>query len=153
MTLFKNCWQNFKLSRNLFLMGVYLHCRDMKKFLKILLLWNDWSDFKIIHKNGPWMNFFKTCLQHFDPSKKEALMAVGYLHYTDLKNSSSVKRLVRLWNNLTEMFLWCPFSKLVSKIFICQKTIANCWQLQWSTCSPSVFSHYQPCAFFKADLF
>ena len=47
--LFKNCSQSFDPSINMALVnGGFLHCRDMKKFLKNLLLRNCWSDFEVI---------------------------------------------------------------------------------------------------------
>ena len=47
--LFKNWSQNFDPSINMALVnGGFLHYRDMKKFLKNLLLRNRWSDFEII---------------------------------------------------------------------------------------------------------
>ena len=46
---FQNCSQNFDLSINMALVnGDFSHYRDMKKFLKNLLLRNCWSDFEII---------------------------------------------------------------------------------------------------------
>ena len=48
----------------------FLHYRDMKKFLKNLLLRNCWSDFEIIN---------------FDLSINMALVNGGFLHYTDMK--------------------------------------------------------------------
>ena len=49
VTLFKNFSRNFDPSTNMALVnGGFLHCTDMKKFLKILLLLNHWSEFEII---------------------------------------------------------------------------------------------------------
>ena len=49
MTLFKIYSRNFDPSINMALMnGGFLHYTDIKKFLKNLLPWNCWSDFKII---------------------------------------------------------------------------------------------------------
>ena len=46
---FQNCLQNFDLPKNMALVnGGFLHYRDMKKFLKNLLLQNCRSDFEII---------------------------------------------------------------------------------------------------------
>ena len=51
---FQNCSQNFDLSINMALVnGGFLHCTDMKKFLKNLVLRNCWSDFeKISQESG-----------------------------------------------------------------------------------------------------
>ena len=49
LTLFKYCRLNFDQSINMALViGGFLHYKDMKKFLKNLLLRNHWSDFEII---------------------------------------------------------------------------------------------------------
>ena len=46
---FQKCLRNFDLPKNMALMNWgFSHYRDMKKFLKNLLLRNSWSDFKII---------------------------------------------------------------------------------------------------------
>ena len=46
---FKKCTQNFDPTINMALVnGGFKHFRDMKKFLKNLLLGNCWSDFEII---------------------------------------------------------------------------------------------------------
>ena len=53
VTLFKNCSRNFDQSINMALVnGGFLHYRDMKKFLKGLLLKNRWSDFEIISQES-----------------------------------------------------------------------------------------------------
>ena len=49
MNFFKNCSRNFDPSMNMALVnGGFLHYRDMKKFLKNLLLRNGRSDLEVI---------------------------------------------------------------------------------------------------------
>ena len=46
---FQKCSRNFDLSINMALVnGGFLHCTDMKKFLKNLILGNHLSDFEVI---------------------------------------------------------------------------------------------------------
>ena len=53
VTVFKICSQNFYLSINMALVnGGFLHYTDMKKYLKILVLRNRWSDFEIISQES-----------------------------------------------------------------------------------------------------
>ena len=65
--------------------GGFLHYRDMKKFLKNLLLWNCWSDFEIISQECSLGDPFQKCLQNFDQSINMALVNGGFLHYRDMK--------------------------------------------------------------------
>ena len=65
--------------------GGFLHYKDMKKFLKNFSLQNRLSDFEIIHRNVPWVTFFKNCSQNFDLSINMALVNGGFLLYTDMK--------------------------------------------------------------------
>ena len=63
----------------------YLHYREMKKFLKILLLRHVWSDFEIISQkcssDDPFQNIFAKLLF----VKKHGSGDRGYLHRTDMK--------------------------------------------------------------------
>ena len=63
----------------------YLHYREMKKFLKILLLRHVWSDFEMISQKGslddPFQNMFAKLLF----VKKHGSGDRGYLHHTDMK--------------------------------------------------------------------
>ena len=68
----------------------FSHYRDMKKFLKNLLLRNCWSDFEIISQECSLGDLFKKCLQNFDLSINMALVNGGFLHYTDMKKFMSV---------------------------------------------------------------
>ena len=85
------------------------------------------------------MTLFKKCSQNFDLSKNMAAMGVRffalYRHEETLKKSSSLKLLIRFWNNFTGMFLGWPFSKLVHEILIHQKT--------WSPLGGGLFALYR----------
>ena len=65
--------------------GGSLHYTDMKKFIKILLLRNRWSDFEIVSQECSLGDLFKYCSQNFDPSINMALVYGGFLHYIDIK--------------------------------------------------------------------
>ena len=127
MTLFKNCLRNFDWSRNMALVnGGFLHYTEMKKFLKILLLWNSWLDFEIISQTCslgyPFQKLFaKFWLVKKHGSGEWGLLAL-YRNEEILENSSSLKWLDRFWNNFTEMFLGWSFSKIVREILIGQET-------------------------------
>ena len=69
-----------------------MHYKDIKKFLKNLL-WNPWSDFKIVSQEcssgDPFEKLLpkivcKNCSQNFGPSINMALVNGGYLHLTDI---------------------------------------------------------------------
>ena len=65
--------------------GGFLHYRDMKKFLKNLLLRNRWSDFEIISQKCSLGDPFQKCSRNFDPSINMALVNGGFLHLMDMK--------------------------------------------------------------------
>ena len=99
--------------------GGFLHYRDMKKFLKKLLLQNCWSDFEIISQECSLGDPFKKSLQNFDPSINMALVNGGFSHYRDMKKF--LKNLL-LRNYLPdfeiisqEYSLSDPFQKLFAK--------------------------------------
>ena len=63
---FKNCLRNFDPSINMALVnGGFSHYRDMKKFLKNLLLPNCWSDFEIISQECSLGDPFQNMLAKF----------------------------------------------------------------------------------------
>ena len=63
---FQKCSQNFDLSINMALVnGGFLHYRDMKKFLKNLLLQNCRSDFEIISQEYSLSDPFQKLLAKF----------------------------------------------------------------------------------------
>ena len=99
--------------------GGFLHYTDMKKFLKKFLLWNRWSDFEIISQECSLGDPFRKVFAKFWSVHKHGewgLLAL-YRHEKILKKSSSLKLLVRFWNNFTGIFLGLPFSKIVRKIY------------------------------------
>ena len=82
LTLFKNCSRNFDWWRNMALVNEgYLHYREMKKFLKILLLRHVWSDFEMISQKGSMDDPFQKLLAKFLSFKNMALVNGGYLQY------------------------------------------------------------------------
>ena len=120
----QNCLRNFDPSINMALVnGGFLHYRDMKKFLKNLLLWNCWSDFEIISQKCSLGDLFQKLFAKFWSVYKHGSGEWGLLalkgHEEILKKSCSPKLLVRFWNNFTGMFFGWPFSKIVRKILIC----------------------------------
>ena len=122
MTLFKNCSRNFDPSKNMALVnGVFLHYMGHEEILKKSSSRNCWSDFEINHWNVPWVTLFKKLFSKFWSIYKHGSGEWGlfalYWHEEILKKSS-LRPLVRFWNNFTEMFLEWPFSKSVSEIFI-----------------------------------
>ena len=89
--------------------GGYLHYMEIKKFLRILLLWNGLSEFEIISQgcslNDPFQKLFVKFWSVKKHSSGEWGLLALYGNEEILKNSSSLKLLVRFWNNFTEMFL------------------------------------------------
>ena len=65
--------------------GGFSHYRDMKKFLKNLLLRNCWSDFEIISQEYSLSDPFQNCSQNFGLSINMALVNGGALHFIDMK--------------------------------------------------------------------
>ena len=65
--------------------GGFSHYRDMKKFLKNLLLRNCRSDFEIISQEYSLSDPFQKLLANFDLSINMALVNGGFLHYMDMK--------------------------------------------------------------------
>ena len=65
--------------------GGFSHYRNMKKFLKNLLLRNCRSDFEIISQEYSLSDLFKNCSQNFDMSINMALVNGGFVHYMDMK--------------------------------------------------------------------
>ena len=99
--------------------GGFLHYRDMKKFLKNLLLRNCWSDFEKISQEYSLSDPFQNCSQNFDLSINMALVNGGFLHYMDmkkfLKNFFLQNRLSDFEIISQECFLGDPFQKLFAK--------------------------------------
>ena len=100
--------------------GGFSHCRDMKKFLKNLLLRNCWSDFEIISQEYFMSDPFQNCSQNFDLSINMALVNGGFLHCRDMKKF--LKNFF-LQNHLSdfeiisqECSLGDPFQKLFAKL-------------------------------------
>ena len=80
----------------------------MKKFSKILLLWNCWSDFDLFYRNVLLVILFKNLSAKFWYINKHFSGEWGLLtrhgHEEILKNFL-LKPMVRFWNNSTEVFL------------------------------------------------
>ena len=95
---------------------------DTKKFLKNLLLRNCRSDIEKISQECSFGDPFQKLFAKFWSVHKHGSGEWGLLalhgHEEILKKSSSLKLLVRFWNNFTGMFLGWPFSKSVREILI-----------------------------------
>ena len=96
----------------------FLHYRDLKKFLKDLLLQNYWSDFEIISQECSLGDSFQKCSRNFDPSINMALVNGGFSHYRDMKKF--LKNLLQnCWSDFElisqECSLGDPFQKLFAK--------------------------------------
>ena len=106
--------------------GGYLHYTEIKEFFKNLLLWNRWSDFEIISQGCSLGDPFQNSFVKYWSIKKcgpgEWGLLALYRNEGILKKSSSLKPLVRFWNNFTELFLGWPFSKFVREILIGEET-------------------------------
>ena len=152
--LLRNCWSDFEIisqecslgdpfqkmfakfdpSTNTALVnGGFLHYRDMKKFLKNLLLWNCWSDFEIISQEYSLSDPFKYCLQNFDLSMNMALVNGGFLYYMDmkkfLKNFFLQNRLSDFEIILQECSLGDCFQNLFAKFWSVYKYGSGEWGL------------------------
>ena len=88
---------------------------DMMKFLKILFLWNPWSDLK---KKIPKCSFgdpFENLFVNFDPSRNMALVDGGYLLL--YRNEEFLKILpFETDGQISKWTLQVTFWKLLSKI-------------------------------------
>ena len=88
--------------------------------------WNRWSDFEIISQGCSLGDPFQNSSVKFWSIKKcgpgEWGLLALYRNEGILKKSSSLKPLVRFWNNFTELFLGWPFSKIVREILIGEET-------------------------------
>ena len=80
--------------------NMHMHFTDMKKFLKNLLQ-NGWSD---VEDNFTEL-FLRWPFSKVDAKFQSLNKHGGYLYYTDMKQSSSLKPQVRFWIIFTEMFL------------------------------------------------
>ena len=127
VTLFKNCSWNFDPLKIVALVdGGFLHYAVMKEFFKNLLLWNRWSDCEIISQICSLGDPFQKLFVKFWSVKKcgsgeRGLLAL-YRNEGILKKSSSLKPIVRFWNNFTELLLGWPFLTIVREILIDEET-------------------------------
>ena len=116
VTLFIKCSQNFDPFINMALVNRgFLHYRDMKKFLKNLLLWNCWSDFEIISQESSLGDPFQKVFAKFWSVYKYGSGELGAFCTIQTwrnsclysaKKSCSQKPLVRFWNNFTGLRFW-----------------------------------------------
>ena len=95
----------FYSSRNIALVnGGYLDCMEIKYFLKILLLWNGWSDLKFISRKYSLNTFFKICVRNFDRSRNMALVNGGYLLSTEIKELLKILLFWNCWSDFERTF-------------------------------------------------
>ena len=89
--------------------GGFVHCMDMKKFLKNLLLRNQWSDFEIISQECSLSDPFQIFSRNFDPSINMVLVNGGSLYNTYMKKLKKKNLLLRnRWSDfeiISQMFL------------------------------------------------
>ena len=95
--------------------GSYLHYMDMMKFLKILFLWNPWSDLKKKIPKCSLGDPFQNLFVNFDPSRNMALVDGGYLLL--YRNEEFLKILpFETDGQISKWTLQVTFWKLLSKI-------------------------------------
>ena len=95
--------------------GSYLHYMDMMKFLKILFLWNPWSDLKKKIPKCSLGDPFENLFVNFDPSRNMALVDGGYLLL--YRNEEFLKILpFETDGQISKWTLQVTFWKLLSKI-------------------------------------
>ena len=93
----------------------YLHYMDMMKFLKILFLWNPWSDLKKKIPKCSLGDPFENLFVNFDPSRNMALVDGGYLLL--YRNEEFLKILpFETDGQISKWTLQVTFWKLLSKI-------------------------------------
>ena len=129
--LFAKFWSAKKHgSDELGLLALY---RDMKKFLKNLLLRNYWSDFEIISQKCSLGDPFQRCSRNFDPSINMALGNGGFLHYRDMKKFLKNLLLRNYWSDFEiisqECSLGDPFQKVSAKFWSIHKHGSGEWGL------------------------
>ena len=127
VTLFKNCLWNFDPSKIVALVnGDFLHYTEMKEFFKNLLLWNRWSDCEIISQicslGDPFQKLFVKFWSVKNCGSGEWGLLALYRNEGILKKSSSLKPMVRFWNNFTDLLLGWPFLKIGREILIDEET-------------------------------
>ena len=95
--------------------GDFLHYKDMEKVLKNFLLWNPRSDFEIISQEYSLGDPFKKLFTKFWSVHKHGSGEWGHMKkfLKMFKKSSSLKPMVKFWNNFTGILFWWPFSKTV----------------------------------------
>ena len=118
--------QNFNLLRIMALIGGgggggggqggFLHFRDMKKFLKILLFSNGWSDFEVCTYDAPWINFTE--------------MFLGW-PFSKFVREILICQETRLWQMVDTCTIWSYSFNLI---------VCTCI---WFCCLTYVFNHYQ----------
>ena len=111
--------------------GALVTSSPSEQFFKISSSWNHLADFdqNLASQNVPWVKSSSKIVQRIlIPTKTLVAMAtctIQNLWSNSLKITSSLKRLVRFWNNFTEMFLRVTlFSKTVHKILIRWRNMA-----------------------------
>ena len=152
VTLFKNSSWNFDPSKIVALVnGGFLHYKEMKEFFKNLLLWNCWSDGEIISQRCSLVDPFQKLFVKFWSVKKcgsgEWGLLTPYRNKGILKKSSSLKPMVRFWNNFTELLLGWPFLKIVREILIDEET----W-LWWMRATCTIGKWRNSYKFFFSDM-
>ena len=106
-------------------MGASCTIQKWRNSLKIFS-WNRWSDCEIISQICSLGDPFQKLFVKFWSVKKcgsgEWGLLALYRNEGILKKSSSLKPIVRFWNNFTELLLGWPFLKIVREILIDEET-------------------------------
>ena len=115
---FQKCSRNFDPSINMALVnGGFLHYKDMKKFLKNLLLQNCWSDFEIISQQCSLGDPFQKVFKNFDPSINIALVSGGFSHYRDMNKFLKNLLLRNCWSDFEIISQEYSLSNPLQKLF------------------------------------
>ena len=126
---------------------------DMMKFLKILFLWNPWSDLKKKIQKCSLGDPFENLFVNFDPSRNMALVDGGYLLL--YRNEEFLKILpfetdgqISKWT--IQVTFWKLLSKIINLVSIPQKKKNRLWlsqKFRWA-----IQGHLGPLVHFKCIL-
>ena len=130
---FQKLFAKLYLSMNMALVnGGFLHYRDMRKFLKHLLLRNCYLDLEIISQEC-WVTLFKNWSRNFDPSINMDLVNGGFSHCRDMGKFLKNFLLRNCWSDFEiisqECSLGDPLQKMFAKFLSVYKYGSSEWRL------------------------
>ena len=128
--LFAKFWSIRKLgSGELGLLALY---RDMKKFLKNLLLRNCWSDFEIILQECSLGDPFQKVFAKFWSAQKHGSDELGLLAlYRDMKKFLKNLFLWNCWSDFEIISQECSFRDPFQKLFVKFWSVHKCGSGEW----------------------